>query len=108
MMTILHLDASARSARSDHPGHGSRTRRLTARFVRQWHAARPQDVIIHRDVGQHPPHAVTEKWIHTAFTKPQRRERWMNETLAESDSLVDELVRADLIVAGVPMYNFGV
>jgi FMN-dependent NADH-azoreductase len=31
----------------------------------------------------------------------------MNETLAESDALVDELIAADLVVAGVPMYNFG-
>src|SRR5699024_9957563 len=29
-------------------------------------------------------------------------------TLAQSDALVDELLAADLIVAGVPMYNFGV
>lgn len=32
----------------------------------------------------------------------------MHEALAESDTLVDELLKADLIVAGVPMYNFGV
>jgi FMN-dependent NADH-azoreductase len=32
----------------------------------------------------------------------------MSETLAESDALVDELLSADLIVAGVPMYNFNV
>ena len=32
----------------------------------------------------------------------------MHEVLAESDTLVDELLAADVIVAGVPMYNFGV
>lgn len=31
----------------------------------------------------------------------------MREVLATSDMLVDELIAADLIVAGVPMYNFG-
>lgn len=31
----------------------------------------------------------------------------MREVLAESDALVDELLAADVIVAGVPMYNFG-
>lgn len=31
----------------------------------------------------------------------------MREVLAESDELVDELLAADVIVAGVPMYNFG-
>ena len=32
----------------------------------------------------------------------------MVERLAESDALIDELLRSDLIVLGVPMYNFGV
>jgi multimeric flavodoxin WrbA len=32
----------------------------------------------------------------------------MDQALAESDVLVDELIRADLIIAGVPMYNFNV
>jgi len=31
----------------------------------------------------------------------------MREVLAESDELVDELLAADIVVAGVPMYNFG-
>jgi FMN-dependent NADH-azoreductase len=50
---------------------------------------------------------VTGRWIHAAFTKPEQREPWMHEVLAESDALVDELIGADVIVAGVPMYNFG-
>jgi FMN-dependent NADH-azoreductase len=36
-----------------------------------------------------------------------QREPWMHQVLAQSDRLVDELVDADLIVIGVPMYNFG-
>jgi FMN-dependent NADH-azoreductase len=32
----------------------------------------------------------------------------MIDALAESDTLVDELIGANLIVAGVPMYNFNV
>lgn len=31
----------------------------------------------------------------------------MREVLAQSDALVDELLAADLVVVGVPMYNFG-
>lgn len=31
----------------------------------------------------------------------------MRETLRVSDTLIDELLQADLVVAGVPMYNFG-
>lgn len=106
-MNILRLDASARTGSSDQNPHGSHTRRLTERFLGRWQAARPQDGLVVRDVGQSPPRPVTGEWIHAAFTKPEQREAWMREALAESDALVDELIGADLIVAGVPMYNFG-
>lgn len=108
MATLLHIDASARSGRSGIQPHGSHSRRLTARFMDQWQAARPGDRIVYRDVGQQPPSPVTGEWIHAAFTPPAKRESWMHETLAESDALIDELLAADVIVAGVPMYNFGV
>ncbi len=108
MTTLLHIDASARSGRSGTDPHGSHSRRLSARFVEQWKQARPDDRIVYRDVGQHPPRPVTGEWIHAAFTKPETREPWMHDVLAESDALVDELLEADVIVAGVPMYNFGV
>jgi FMN-dependent NADH-azoreductase len=107
MATILQLDASARPGRSDQDRFGSHSRRLTARFIERWQASRPMDNIVYRDVGQNPPSPVTGRWIHAAFTKPEQREAWMHEVLAESDRLVDELIGADLIVAGVPMYNFG-
>jgi FMN-dependent NADH-azoreductase len=106
-MRLLHIDSSARPDRSDRNPYGSHTRRLSERFVSRWSAARPSDAVTYRDVGQTPPRPVTGRWIHAAFTKPAQRERWMRDVLAESDALVDELLAADLIVAGVPMYNFG-
>jgi FMN-dependent NADH-azoreductase len=106
-MKLLRIDASARSQSSDRSPRGSHTRSLTERFTRRWLQHRPNDLLVSRDVGQSPPHPVNEKWIGAAFTKPDQREPWMNETLAESDALVDELIAADLVVAGVPMYNFG-
>ena len=108
MTRLLHLDASARPGRSDQRPHGSHTRRLSARFVARWSALRPSDPVVYRDLGLAPPAPVTGDWIHAAFTPPGLREPWMHETLAQSDALIDELLAADLIVAGVPMYNFGV
>jgi FMN-dependent NADH-azoreductase len=108
MTSLLQIDASARPDGSDQSPFGSHTRRLTARFVARWHAARSDDALIYRDVGQHPPSPVSGKWIHAAFTPLAKREGWMSEVLAESDALIDEVLRADLIVAGVPMYNFNV
>jgi FMN-dependent NADH-azoreductase len=108
MLRLLHLDASARPGRSDERSHGSHTRRLSARFVARWRALRPGDPVVYRDLGLAPPAPVTGDWIHAAFTPVAQRESWMHETLAQSDQLVEELLAADLIVAGVPMYNFGV
>ncbi|MFP2912109.1 FMN-dependent NADH-azoreductase [Pyxidicoccus sp. 3LFB2] len=108
MPKVLHIDSSARAGGSEQQRHGSHTRRLSARFMARWRKARPQDEVVYRDVGQAPPAPVTGRWIHAAFTAPGAREPWMNDVLAESDALVDELLAADLIVAGVPMYNFNV
>lgn len=108
MPKVLHIDSSARAGGSEQQRHGSHTRRLSARFIARWREARPRDEVMYRDVGQAPPAPVTGRWIHAAFTAPGAREPWMNDVLAESDALVDELLAADLIVAGVPMYNFNV
>ena len=107
MLRLLQIDASARPGRSGEQPHGSHTRRLSARFVKRWQALRPQDAVVYRDVAARPPHPVTGEWVHAAFTPPARRAPWMQAVLAESDALVDELISADLVVIGVPMYNFG-
>lgn len=107
MTTILHIDSSARPGRSGTQAHGSHTRRLTARFVERYLQLDSGTKVIYRDVGLEPPSPVTGAWVHAAFTVPSAREPWMVEALAESDALVDELLRADIVVAGVPMYNFG-
>jgi FMN-dependent NADH-azoreductase len=104
--TLLHIDSSARPGRSGTHRHGSHTRRLTARFVEQWQRLDPTTKVIYRDLGAQPPAPVTGAWIQAAFTLEHAREPWMREVLAASDVLVDELLEADLIVAGVPMYNF--
>lgn len=107
MTTILHLDSSARPGRSGAQAHGSHTRRLTARFLQRYRQLDSEIEVIYRDVGAEPPAPVTGAWVHAAFTPPAAREAWMVQALAQSDQLVDELLRADIIVAGVPMYNFG-
>lgn len=107
MKAILHIDSSARPDSSQETRFGSHTRRLTRRFMTEWRKRNPSDQTIYRDVGATPPQPVTGGWIHAAFTPPEQREPWMKDVLAESDVLVDELLSADVIVVGAPMYNFG-
>jgi FMN-dependent NADH-azoreductase len=107
MTHLLQLDASARPGLAGQDAHGSHSRNLSQRFVSQWLARRPQDSLTYRDIGQNPPSYVTHDWIASAFTPEERREPWMHDALAESDLLVDELLAADVLVIGTPLYNFG-
>ena len=42
------------------------------------------------------------------LAKPGERSRTQDDVVAYSDALIAELKRADVIVLGLPMYNFGV
>lgn len=107
MAHLLHLDASARPGLAGKDEHGSHSRTLTHRFVSQWQARRAHDGITYRDIGQNPPSIISHDWIASSFTPENGREPWMKETLAESDRLVDELIDADVLIIGTPLYNFG-
>jgi FMN-dependent NADH-azoreductase len=107
MTTLLHIDSSARPGRSGIDARGSHTRRLTARFVQRWRQMEPSVNVIYRDVGLSPPAPVSGDWIRAAFTPEHARDASMCQVLATSDELVEELIAADVIIAGVPMYNFG-
>ncbi len=107
MTHLLHIDASARPGRAGEHAHGSQTRALSHRFVSRWMQARPGDVVVHRDVGLQPPPALTADWVPAAFSPPESRTPAQRAVLAQSDQLVDELLRANVLVLGVPMYNFG-
>jgi FMN-dependent NADH-azoreductase len=63
---------------------------------------------VHVDVGRTPPASVDEGWIAAAFTSPERRTPDMRASLAVSDTLVAQLLAADLLIVGLPMYNFSV
>ena len=107
MTHILHLDASARPGLAGSVEHGSHSRNLSASFVSRWQSERPEDTVIYRDIGQNPPSFISHDWIASSFTPDALREPWMRDTLAESEQLVAELIAADILVIGTPLYNFG-
>lgn len=100
MNTLLVVHSSGRVTRSI-------TRRLADRFLRAWSRANPTGNVIERDVGLNPPRTVNEAWIAAAFARPEHRTPEMRDALRESDALLDEIERADAIVIGAPLYNFG-
>lgn len=93
---ILRVDASAR-----HGGSASRT--LTDALIARLNPA----AVVSRDLSNALPF-VTENWVHANFTDEAERTEEQKAELALSDSLVAELVAADIVVIGSPIYNFGV
>ncbi|WP_433989880.1 FMN-dependent NADH-azoreductase (plasmid) [Pseudoseohaeicola sp. NH-UV-7] len=94
--TILHIDASART-------ENSISRDLTAQIVSRFPDAR----ILRRDLAQPLP-LISADWIGANFTPAKDRDDVQRDTLALSDTLVGELVAADVIVIGAPIYNFAI
>lgn len=100
MKNLLVLQSSARVTRSI-------TRHLAHRFADGWKSRHAGATITLRDVGLNPPSPTDEKWIAAAFSEAAHQNPEMVQALAESETLLGELFRADAVVMGVPMYNFG-
>jgi len=107
MNRLLHIDSSARPGRAGEHPHGSHSRRLSHAFVTRWLQAHPDDEVAYRDLGLASPRPVQHEWIPAAFTPAAQRSPAQHAVLKESDTLVRELQKADVLVIGMPMYNFG-
>src|SRR6202165_1787486 len=102
MTTLLQINASLNN------GNGQSSQ-LANQFVAAFHQRRPEAKIVVRDVaaGEPVPHLDAERF--GAFiTKPEERSTAQRAVVAYSDVLIDELKEAEVIVLGLPMYNFGV
>jgi len=100
-MQVLRIDASARRTDSVTRALGDA---LLTRLQEQYRAV----AVTERDLGQAPPPFVDSFWVDASFTPTEQRNPAQRETLARSDSLVRELLDADVLVMGVPLYNFSV
>jgi len=100
MQTVLQLTTSLF-------GEQGQSSRLASGFSQSLAEAGGGKVVA-RDLAQHPlPHLTAERF--TAFGTPaSQRTLEQQRLVAESDALIDELRRADVLVIGLPMYNFGV
>jgi FMN-dependent NADH-azoreductase len=101
MSTLLQLNTSLFST-------GGQSSKLADEFVARWRANSPGGKVVVRDLARDPvPHLSAERF--QAFVaKPEERTPDQRAVVDYSDALIDELRRADVIVLGLPMYNFGV
>jgi FMN-dependent NADH-azoreductase len=94
MTKILRVDSSIK-------GPMSVTRKLTDKIT-----AHINGEVVERDTTTIP--LIDGTWIGAAYTPADQRTEAQNETLALSDALIAELKAADVLVIGMPVYNFGV
>ena len=99
-LKVLEVAASGRSK-------DSVSRMLSADLIGALEARHEQIELTRRDLAQGVS-LVDEKWIGANFTAADERTPSQREALAESDALVAELQAADVIVIGMPVYNFGI
>jgi len=99
-LRILEVSASGR-----HQGSTSRT--LTGELIAALESDRSSIQVRRRDLADGMPF-VDDAWIAANFTADEDRNSGQRDALATSDQLVSELNEADVIVLGVPIYNFSI
>jgi len=101
MKTLLQI----RSSIFSNDGQSSR---LAERFVARWRASNPGGRVIVRDLAKEPVPHLDAARFGAFLAKPEERTPAQQAVVDYSDALIGELKRADVVVLGLPMYNFGV
>ena len=101
MRTLLHIDVSPR-------GDYSVSRQLSAAFVDEWKSKNPGGLVIRRDLAATALPYVDLPWIAGAFSAPDQHTPEQKQALEVSDELIGELLEANEVVIGTPMYNFAI
>ncbi|WP_198942847.1 FMN-dependent NADH-azoreductase [Actinophytocola xanthii] len=112
MSSLLHLDASARRA--------SFSRRLSHGYAQAWRARNPGGRYVYRDLAADPVPHIGEGWtelcdhvLRHQITEIRRyreavRTQRQREAWDVLEPLLDEVVDADEVLIGTPMYNFSI
>jgi FMN-dependent NADH-azoreductase len=101
MTTLLQINASIHS-------EGGQSSQLATQFVRRFRHSHSDANIVRRDLaGDAVPHLSAERFA-AFLSKPESRTEAQHAVVGYSDALIEELRSADVIVIGLPMYNFGI
>jgi FMN-dependent NADH-azoreductase len=99
--TLLQINASLFST-------GGQSSQLADQFVAAWRANNAGAQVSVRDLASDPlPHLSAERFL-SFIAAPAERTPQQQALVAESDALVEEIKAAQVVVIGLPMYNFGV
>ena len=100
MSSLLVVEASPR-------GEYSVSRQLAEKFAGEWRGTHGGEVVVRDLATSHVPY-ISLPWIGGAFTPAEQHSPEMQEAIKVSDAYIAELMAADEIVIGTPMYNFSI
>jgi FMN-dependent NADH-azoreductase len=101
MTNILHVSASVN-------GENSNSRQIALKLIDRIKAADSSATVIERDTNEAVVSAITGETVGAYYTPAENRSEAQKKVIAASDKMVGELLDADILVIGAPMYNFSV
>ncbi len=100
-MKILHIISSPRGA-------SSYSVKLGIEILNELKIKYPDSIVKTRNLSKVPFPHLDEEHLNSFMTKAENRTPEQIAATALSDEAILELIEADIIVIGVPMYNFGI
>lgn len=100
MSTILHIDASPRAA--------SVSSALAAKYVAGLRQKDPAATVYHHNTTAESYPFIDEGALGVLYGGLEPANEAQGKILALSNKLIDELLAAEVIVLGIPMWNFGI
>lgn len=100
-MKILQINTAARS-------EGANSSKLADAISSRLKVKHPEAVLEVRDLAANPHPVLDEAALGALFTPPDQRTPEQAARVALDDALIAQTQSADVIILGVPMYNFGV
>lgn len=101
MATLLHITTSIF-------GDEGQSSQLAQRYVDRWQTDHPNGRVLLRDLDADPvPHLTAERF-RGFLARPEDRTPAQVAATREANALIDELMAADTVVLGLPMYNFSI
>ncbi len=100
MKTLLQINTSIFS-------DGGQSSQLAQRFVAAWRKTNPGAKVKVRDFAKEPVPHLDAAGFGAFLAKPEERTPAQQAAAGYSDALIAELKAADVIVLGLPLYNFG-
>jgi FMN-dependent NADH-azoreductase len=101
LMKILQINSSARTS-------GSNSTRLADAITTRLQGKYPAVTITVRDLAKNTHPVLDESALMALFTPVDQRSFEQKNRVAQDEALISEVLSADALVLGVPMYNFGI